>query len=598
MKNNSKSQPAPRAPRLYLDTRLIALPAVTQAVLAIRAPGRNMNDILISHLLGYLADSISGWDQKSSPQIALLLDRDKINQHIRHLSKCQVSNALTKNRASSLRRIHRALSPATNKSVPSKPPLPLKQNNPGAMAALDQVGNSGVSFTELAASWSELIHTLHIRRINLDSALKDFNQDLINNLVKPLPVSALAIAVGNFCPEVVGKWKVIAEAMAPNSQAVINMTRVSKSVPTPSNYSFPAERKSNAAVIREAKAAREARLRRASIFDMNQSSWPQWEELAPTMQSWAISYRPELTSDGQWSMLRPVYLRLISLASPASTTMALNISSSLVGYLKWSAAKRPAENIGDLLELSQIPGLGEVDTWIASMGEISSHSKASRRSNVRGVLNALYPENAPLRLPRQPSAGPYSAKEITQMRALARFQPTPIKSMHLSALITLCAGAGLTPSEAVHVSPSDLVAIELGEGKKTYLVQVGGEKARAIPLLLEYVDLLEEVISMHRNLKYKATRNFLPSAPTSTAHRVIAATEGEGNNQIDIAAYRLRATWLVALMQAPIPLDQLLHAAGLISTRILFDLITYCQPIDPARIQEILATASTQKAVA
>ncbi len=557
-----------------------------------------MNDILISHLLGYLADSISGWDQKSSPQIALLLDRDKINQHIRHLSQCQVSNGLIMARASSLRRIHGALSPATNKSVPSKPPRSHGRSNLGALDALDQVGNRGVSFAELVATWSELIHILQIRRINLDSALYGFNLNLIKNPEKPLPVSALAIAAGNLCSDVVGKWKAIAEAIAPNFQAVISMTRVSKCVPASSNYPHPRKRKSNAAAIREAKAVREMRFRRASIFDMNQSIWPQWEELDPTMQSWVISYRPELTSDEQWSMLRPVYLRLISLASPVSTTMALNISSNLVGYLKWSAASRPAENVGNLLELSQIGGREEVDTWIASMDEVSSHSKASRRSNVRGVLNALYPDSAPLRLPRQAAAGPYSTKEITQMRALARFQPTADKSMHLSALIALCAGAGITPSEAAHVSPSDLVALDLGEDKKTYLIQVGGEKARAIPLLLDYVDLLEEVINMHRDLQYKATRNFLPAASRSPAHRVVFATQGEGVSEVDIQAYRLRASWLVTMMQAPVPLSQLLQAAGLVSTRILFDLVSYCQPIDPSHIQEILATASTQKAVA
>jgi hypothetical protein len=115
---------------------------------------------------------------------------------------------------------------------------------------------------------------------------------------------------------------------------------------------------------------------------------------------------------------------------------------------------------------------------------------------------------------------------------------------------------------------------------------------------LEYVELLEEVIEKHCALKYKARRNFLPVASKSTAHRVVFATPGEGTNEVDIQAYRLRASWLVTMMQAPVPLSQLLQAAGLVSTRILFDLVSYCQPIDPSRIQDILATASTRKAAA
>jgi integrase len=598
MKTYSRTSPVPQAPRLQPDARSIALPAVREAVAATHPSRSDRSDILISQLLGYLADPVSGWDQKELPCILALLDEARINQHGHKLIKAQVTTGTVSARLTSLRCILRALLPVRPASTLYKQTHSLGRNNMGAMAALDQVGNSGANFAELAASWSDLITALGIRRINLDGAIRGFNLNLISNPEKPLPVSALAIAAGTTSGEVVGKCKAIAEAMAPNTQAVIGMTRTSSSLTGTIHIPNHVGRKSNAAVKREAGAARELRVRRVSIFDMNQSSWPQWEELDPTIQAWVLTYRPELMSEQIWSLLRPAYLRLISLAKPVSSTRALNISSNLMGYLKWRASQRPMGLQGDLLELDQVGGRAEIDVWIASMHKVSTHSKASRRSDVRGVLNALYPENVPVRLARQPSTGPYVATEIIQMRALAKFQPTTIKSMQLSALIALCAGAGLTPSEAVHISPSDLVALELGERKKTYLVQVGGEKARAVPLLLEYVELLEEVISMHRDLKYKATRNFLPAAPTSTAHRVIAATEGEGNNQIDIQAYRLRATWLVTLMQAPVPLDQLLHAAGLISARILFDLVSYCQPIDPARIQEILATASSKQVAA
>jgi integrase len=598
MKSKSTSHPAPQAPRLTSYARTIALPAVQQAVLATCPSGRNMKASLTSHLLGYLADPLSGWDQISSPQITSLLSLNKIARHIRYLFESKVADGLVRARGTSLRRIQRAICPAPSRSLGTLKLHSYGRTNIGAMQALDQVGNSGLSFAELVASWPDLIVSLQIRRINLDHALEGFNRNLIKSVVKPLPVSAPEIAIGNLSPEVVGKWKVIAEAITPNSEAVIGMTRTSTSLKSPSINSYPAGRKSNAAVIREAKAAKELRLRRASIFDMSQLSWPQWEELEETIQSWALTYRPELTTNELWSLIRPAYLRLISLARPGTTSRATNISSNLVGYLKWRVTHRPVEMRANVLDLTQIGSREDIDLWISSMIDISSHSKASRRSDVRGVLNALYPEFAPVRLPRQVSAGPYSYGEIAQMRALAKFQPTTLKSMHLSALIALCAGAGLTPDEAAHVSPSDLVALDLGERKKTYLIRVEGKKARAVPLLLEFMELLEEAIEKHCALKYKATRNFLPAASTSTAHRVVFATQGEGVSEVDIQAYRLRASWLVTMMQAPVPLSQLLQAAGLLSTRILFDLVSYCQPIDPSRIQEILATASSKQVAA
>jgi integrase len=598
MKTKRKSRPVPNAPRLHPDARLIALPAVKEAVKATHPSGSNMEAILISHLLGYLADPNRGWDQKESPCIPSLLDQDKINRHGHYLAQSHVYHGTIAARLTSLRCIHRAVCPADTYSPETRQARSLGRNNKGAMATLDQAGESGVSFAELTASWSELINTLRIRHLNLDSAIHGYRLSLENNLGKPLPVSAREIAVGTTSPEVVGKWKVFAEAIAPNLQAVISL-RVDRRLVTAPNFQVPSgKRKSNAAVKREAKAKQDRRLQRTEIFDMSQVNWPQWDALDPTIRSWVALYKPELTSDQQWSILRPAYVRLMSLSRPRSTTRALNISSHLATYLKWIAERRPQEESGEVLALSEVGIRKDVDTWIATMSTGSKHSHASRRSDVRGVLNALYPESAPVRLSRQPSAGPYSGEEITQMRALARFQPSLLKSMQLSALIALCAGAGLTPSEAAHVSPSNLFPLELGEEKKTYLVQVSGEKERAVPLLLEYVELLEEVIEKHCALKYKARRNFLPVASKSTAHRVVFATQGEGTNEVDIQAYRLRASWLVTMMQAPVPLSQLLQAAGLVSTRILFDLVSYCQPIDPSRIQDILATASTRKAAA
>jgi integrase len=598
MKTKRKSRPVPNAPRLHPHARLIALPEVKKAVAATHPSGSNREAVLISHLLGFLADPISGWDQKESPCIPSLLDQEKTNRHGHYLAQSQVNHGTIAARLASLRCIHRAVCPTETSRHKSREARSPGETNKGAIAALDQVGKSGVSFAEVAASWSDLISTLGIRHLNLDSAIGGFRLNLENNLKRPLPVSAREISVGTTSPEVVGKWKVFAEAIAPNLQAVISL-RVDRRLVTEPNFQvLSGKRKSNAAVKREAKAKQDRRLQRTEIFDMSQVTWPQWQALDPTIRSWAASYKPELTSEEQWSILRPAYLRLMSLSRPRSTTRALNISSHLATYLKWIAERRPQAKRREVLALSEVGIRKDVDTWIATMSSGSKHSHASRRSDVRGVLNALYPESAPVRLVRQPVAGPYSVTEITQMRALARFQPTVLKSMHLSALIALCAGGGLTPSEAVHVSPSNLLPLELGGGRKTYLVQVSGAKARAVPLLLEYVDLLEEVISMHRKLNYKATRNFLPKAPSSTAHRVIVATQGEGNKPLDIQAYRLRATWLVTLMQAPVPLAQLLHAAGLVSTHNLFDLIPYCQPIDPSRIQEILATAASKKAVA
>jgi hypothetical protein len=58
---------------------------------------------------------------------------------------------------------------------------------------------------------------------------------------------------------------------------------------------------------------------------------------------------------------------------------------------------------------------------------------------------------------------------------------------------------------------------------------------------------------------------------------------------VDIEASRLRNTWLVAAMCAPVPLADLLRAAGLRTARTIGDLLPYCPDADPAVIAAALA---------
>jgi hypothetical protein len=192
MKTKRKSRPVPNAPRLHPHARLIALPEVKKAVAATHPSGSNREAVLISHLLGFLADPISGWDQKESPCIPSLLDQEKTNRHGHYLAQSQVNHGTIAARLASLRCIHRAVCPTETSRHKSREARSPGETNKGAIAALDQVGKSGVSFAEVAASWSDLISTLGIRHLNLDSAIGGFRLNLENNLKRPLPVSVRA----------------------------------------------------------------------------------------------------------------------------------------------------------------------------------------------------------------------------------------------------------------------------------------------------------------------------------------------------------------------------------------------------------------------
>jgi hypothetical protein len=58
-------------------------------------------------------------------------------------------------------------------------------------------------------------------------------------------------------------------------------------------------------------------------------------------------------------------------------------------------------------------------------------------------------------------------------------------------------------------------------------------------------------------------------------------------------AARLRSTWLVACMSAPVPLGALLSSSGLRSARTLVDLIKYCPEPDEAQVVAALRAIGT-----
>ena len=52
-----------------------------------------------------------------------------------------------------------------------------------------------------------------------------------------------------------------------------------------------------------------------------------------------------------------------------------------------------------------------------------------------------------------------------------------------------------------------------------------------------------------------------------------------------VTTARLRHTWLVAAMCAPVPMADLMQAAGIRSARTLTELLEHCPAPDPAQVQ-------------
>lgn len=350
-------------------------------------------------------------------------------------------------------------------------------------------------------------------------------------------------------------------------------------------------RSSKAAIMREAEAKRAARRAAEQIADLTRTTWPQWDALAGPVRQRLTRYMPRGLSAEQCATVLPAAVRLASLVAPTDAERASVVMSNLIPYLLWRAGRCGAN--ADLpLELADVGGRRDVDQWLDVLRDQGARlgTLQTRRCEVRRAVDALRPDLAPTVLAYPPLQAPYGPREVRQLMSAARLQPDERMVLAMSVTVALCGGAGLRSGEAAAVRPVDVSRVELEDGSWTWLVDVGGEYPRRVPVMVAFRDLLTAALRRHGERR-SATTPLLRESKRGTVSRAIATASSADGSPVGLSSQRLRNTWLTAQMQTPIPLATLLHAAGLGTTRSLGDLLPYCQPVSDERVAQLLAQA-------
>jgi integrase len=114
---------------------------------------------------------------------------------------------------------------------------------------------------------------------------------------------------------------------------------------------------------------------------------------------------------------------------------------------------------------------------------VSPATRRTLRTNLRALARAIerYPQPALVPLVRERAKAPYLPAQIDAYLQLAAVQSTRARGLRASALVCLGAGAGVIAGELRHVRGSDIGARSGG-----VLVQIGGARSRAVPVLERY----------------------------------------------------------------------------------------------------------------
>jgi integrase len=250
---------------------------------------------------------------------------------------------------------------------------------------------------------------------------------------------------------------------------------------------------------------------------------------------------------------------VVAAAEPATAVRAKTLlfaAATLAGF---------AEGVG--LELDPRVLLSEAvieRLVLVGCAGVSPATRRTLRSNLRSTARAIepYPQPSAVPLARERAKRPYSPTEIDGFLRLAGAQSTHARRMRATALICLGAGAGIITGELRHVRGSDVVCRAGG-----VLVQVGGARSRAVPVLERYHQRLLGAAAFAGDRYVIGGRDPDRRNVTETLTAALCSDVSLPRLQ----AGRLRSTWLVECAQA-IGLGVFMQAAGVCCSQRLGDL--------------------------
>jgi integrase len=250
--------------------------------------------------------------------------------------------------------------------------------------------------------------------------------------------------------------------------------------------------------------------------------------------------------------------------------------------LLWAAGKLADHAIG--LGLDPVPEVllhpSVIERFATCAPGLSGVARRTLRTNLRFIARRAVPQLAPADapLPRERAKAPYSPAEIAGYLALADAQPTAARRMRASGLVCLGAGAGLIRADLRAVRGSDV-----GRRSGGVIVQVGGARPRAVPVLTRYHDrLLAAADFAGTGLVTGGTD---PGRRNLTTPLIRSLDGGTGLPRLDTS--RLRATWLRDCAQL-LGLATFMHAAGITCSQRLGDLLATLEPADEATAVALL----------
>lgn len=495
------------------------------------------------------------WDQQSPPDLAQLLTLANIDRAVANAALPPVS---AKNRRAWLRRAARDLGAIPEQSIPHRGQSPRPPDPRLVRGAALPVPFAVLADAWMAASGRRLTGDLLYPVATLLQVRPTVTAGRVVTVHSPASIQVLVEANDS------------AQVISVDSRGTLPDTR-------------PPKRPSRRAVLARAKQL--ARSTKPVIPA---------PEVDPEVEASIAAYRPSPKYATAWEANRALAVRLATGYRPPTARNAKLVCSVLAGFLTfvsiWPArtstgAIRPEDLTEDVIA-----------AWVAA-SSLKDSSRATFRTVVRRAVRSLNPDRAPLKVSYKPAAAPYTSLEVASWARLATTQPTQARTAALSFVVGLAAGAGLDAADLRSVRAADISEIALPAGGRVLTVTTHNpRRPRTVPVRSLYEPLVRTALELHADLG-KGPGDLVVGrvADRVTVTRRSTRTARTATGDVVVELTRLRNTWLVALMCAPLPLADLLRAAGLAGSRTLTDLLPYCPPSDQAAVTRVLTVIGSPR---
>lgn len=285
-------------------------------------------------------------------------------------------------------------------------------------------------------------------------------------------------------------------------------------------------------------------------------------ELPSELQRMLETYAPQSVDAVTYQQIKPVVIAVMQ----RTTTTGKEKFRQQRGYITQLAAWSLHHGLS--LEIEQLLTVGRIQEYVnRACTDLTDATRADKRSDLLELAQQVNPDydGIPRAEPiARPSVKPpYTDSDVGNIVRVARNQNTAGRRRQMCAIVGLGLGAGLGSTD---LKPLRCCDVE-DHGEDGIVIHATGRRPRVIPVRRQFEALVREGLEGLRPgdlvIGQKADRKDV--ANRVVAQAVIPSTAPH------IEQSRLRATYLAALIQQPIPLLDLLEVAGIKSVQTLVD---------------------------